>query len=171
MKTLGTNHQLVSEALTKTMFPGLKCFLGGKQRLWKTDEDFGSKRLKVKHILNQIHLKQFRVKKKHMRRWQTGGENACLKSKKILLLLLTLLLWLAIHDLKHLCDSYEGTHFGIFIHLYVADLPSLYSSGLYPRCLTSVATPSASFPCQLGHVSGHRDLYLNRPKANRHKHK
>lgn len=42
-----------------------------------------------------------------------------------------------------------------------ADLPILYSSGLYPKCLTNVETPSDSFPSQLGHVPGHRDLYLN----------
>lgn len=65
--------------------------------------------------------------------------------------------------LTHIKDT---VYFGICLHLCVAHLPSLYSSGLYPRCLTSVATPSASFPCQLGHVSGHRDLYLNT-----HKHK
>lgn len=51
----------------------------------------------------------------------------------------------------------------------VSDLPSLYSSGLYPRCLTSVATPSDAFPCQLGQVSGHRDLYLTDGRGGGHR--
>lgn len=64
----------------------------------------------------------------------------------------------------HWLTVQHGVYFDICTHFYVcvAHRPSLYSSGLYPRCLTSVATPSACFPCQLGHVSGHRDLYLNK---------
>lgn len=42
----------------------------------------------------------------------------------------------------------------------MTNLPSLYSSGLYPKYLTSAETPSTKRPFQLGQVSGHRDLYL-----------
>lgn len=41
-------------------------------------------------------------------------------------------------------------------------LPILYSSRLYPRWLISRFTPSAAGPFQLGQVSGHRGLYLQR---------
>lgn len=41
----------MAAALTKTVFPGLKSILGGKQGLWETDEDFGSKRLSLKQSM------------------------------------------------------------------------------------------------------------------------
>lgn len=39
---------VLSEALTKTVLPGLQSILGGKQGLWETDEDFGSRGLGLK---------------------------------------------------------------------------------------------------------------------------
>lgn len=38
-------HQIAAEDLTKTVLPGLKSVLCGKQGLWETDEDFGSESL------------------------------------------------------------------------------------------------------------------------------
>lgn len=77
-------------------------------------------------------------------------------------------MWLNMFKMKKIV-IYCVVYFGICVRFYVAHLPSLYSSGLYPRCLTSVATPSASLPCQLGHVSGHRDLYLNTNTTPEHR--
>ena len=134
--------------LTNVWLFCFQCILSGEESFWQPDEDFrpaGSRQEicdqcnGTPYLINtsiQIDFKYEQFPPIHSVWWP--------------------------RDLLYLVSRYQPLFSPYTLPLHPAThyLPSLYSSGLQPRWLTSVETPSTSLPCQLGHVSGHSGLYL-----------